>query len=205
MQGMASMDELSDKKKESDAIEIKEQKELQASFGVMSPANVPHVTPLETKTITEEKQLVKPNIEIPPIDIKTNDTEEVQTLKSIIEALSNELEQSNRERDELAIMWRNERTEKSQLEDEYERVESELNHIRGIQFQIGELLKLGTSFDPNVTSTSTLKGLDTKSVTPLSTASTTPGSLLTTISTASATPTKSIVSPTYSTPTRPHL
>lgn len=40
-------------------------------------------------------------------------------------------------------MWKNERTEKLQLEEEYYRIEAELNHMRFVHSQIGELLKIG--------------------------------------------------------------
>jgi hypothetical protein len=160
---ISSLDELSSEKKkynlETDANEVKEQKELQESFGVKptTPPTVPTtiVPTIETKSIHEDKQIIvaqtvvteeSPSTQVQiqqDTAVASNETEEIQRLQKLILHLTQELNNSNKERDELRTMWKNERNEKLQLEEEYYRMEQELNNMKNIHFKISELIRTG--------------------------------------------------------------
>ena len=105
-------------------------------------------TPTINSLPTDVNQIVEEDIDF---SIKPTDSFEVRQLKLLILKKETEIKKQKEEMDhtiqELTTMWKKERTEKLELEQEYVEQENELNHYISVVQQINQLINI----DPNST------------------------------------------------------
>ncbi|KAL9648648.1 hypothetical protein ABK040_016278 [Willaertia magna] len=92
---------------------------------------------------TKVEQIIESEIDV---DLKSNDSLEVRKLKLLLQKKNEEIVKQKKELDnmvqELSTMWKKERTEKLELEQDYVEQENELNRIRSVIHQIQQLVML---------------------------------------------------------------
>ncbi|KAL0491565.1 ArfGEF [Acrasis kona] len=115
----------------------------------------PNSPPVRSPSVDIE--VIANRMNLPDMRVMPSDSQQTVQLKNFVLQLTEELYKSNKEREDLAEMWKLLRADKLLIEEQYERVEAELSHLRYIHSQIGELLKFGNNFDPSATQTTVAK------------------------------------------------